>query len=64
MMAAATFRIKRVDEHPMQQWLTFMLPEEVARKIYKDYYFSQVSHSLSSIYSLLTSIFDLGPLTN
>ena len=56
MMAAARFRIKRVDEHPMQEWLTFMLPEEIARKIYKDYYFSQVSHSLSSIYSLLTSI--------
>jgi hypothetical protein len=59
MMAAARFRIKPVDQHPMKDWLTFRLPEDIARKIWKDHFFSLVCKPTNYLYLLHSLLFTL-----
>ena len=47
---AAKFRVKPLNQHPMMSWLTRLLPVDVARQIYQDHIFPEVSHCSLCLY--------------
>ena len=49
------FRVTPPNQHPMMSWLTHPLPEDVARQIYQDHIFPEVSHCHSAY--IFTHIF-------
>jgi hypothetical protein len=48
--AAAKFRVKPLNQHPMMSWLTHLLPVDVGRQIYQDHIFPEVSHCSLCLY--------------
>jgi hypothetical protein len=47
---AAKFRVKPLNQHAMMSWLTTLLPEDVAKQIYQDHIFPEVSNYSLCLY--------------